>query len=333
MKRINKLTKKQEAAMKPHADKWIEIGLRTGDADFETFDKYMPVCYEKAGLEYPKNVVRVQSPLVGALAASLANQILDSRGVRGAVSGAVIGAVGGAVRDADLKWHHWLGGQFWVGGWSWGVAYSNFFFDVCGLKLDKDIMERAEAYKKVCESVNYIWPNSNFVIVCDRPKHIKRNAEGQLHSTNGKAIEYKDGWGLYMLNGVRFDEELYKRVTDPNTPVQEILAIEDVDQRTQALNPEFRKVEDVVTALKGEKLDSYDKITIEGEPIHYELYRFPSGEVFTEDAYYALFDCPSTGKKHLEGVEVSKTVPEAMAWREEITVDEWKLRVPLVDEV
>lgn len=49
MKRIDKLTPKQEAQMKPWSDKWIEIGLRTGDADFETFDKYMPICYQKAG--------------------------------------------------------------------------------------------------------------------------------------------------------------------------------------------------------------------------------------------------------------------------------------------
>lgn len=94
MKYISKLTKKQEEAMPAYRDKWIEIGLRTGETDFETFDKYIPICYEKAGLKYPKNVVRVKSPLVGALAASVSEAIWKKK--RDAVDGAVRGAVRGA---------------------------------------------------------------------------------------------------------------------------------------------------------------------------------------------------------------------------------------------
>ena len=54
--RIDKLTKKQEKAMIAYRDHWIEQGLRTGITDWATFDKYMPICYQKAGLQYPKNV-------------------------------------------------------------------------------------------------------------------------------------------------------------------------------------------------------------------------------------------------------------------------------------
>lgn len=92
--RIDKLTKTQEAAMPDYAQKWIDIGLKTGDADWDTFDKNMPICYEKAGLKYPVRVVRVSSPLVGALAAAVAEGIWKKK--RGAVRGAVGDAVGGA---------------------------------------------------------------------------------------------------------------------------------------------------------------------------------------------------------------------------------------------
>ncbi len=85
MKHIEKLTEEQKAAMPAYRDKWIEIGLRTGETDFETFDKYMPICYEKANIPYPKNVVRVSSPLVGAVASSIANSVW-AKG-RGAVDG------------------------------------------------------------------------------------------------------------------------------------------------------------------------------------------------------------------------------------------------------
>jgi hypothetical protein len=293
---ISKLTKKQEAQMKPYAEKWIKIGLQTGETDWQIFDKYMPICYEKAGIKYPKNIVRVNSPLVGALAASVAEAILRERrgavgdavdgavdgavrgavddavddavrgavrdavggavrgavdgavgdavggavrgavddAVRGAVGGAVDGAVDGAVRGAvrdavggavdgavqtainiarkanvSLSWHYWLGGQFWVGyWWYYGVAAVNFFFDICKLKLSKDIMARALAYRKVCESVNYIWPNRDFVMVCARPSHIDRDENGRLHSLTRMAIQYPDGWGLYYVHGVRVNEKI-----------------------------------------------------------------------------------------------------------------------------
>ena len=507
---IKKLTKKQKEAMPAYRDMWIAKGLRTGKTDWETFDKYMPVCYKKANLAYPSRIVRVASPLIGALAASVAegiwqktrknsygavgntvgNAVDDAVGgavagavgsavdnvvsdaVRGAVSdavgnavrgtvsdtvgGAVAGAVssavsdavrgavsdavdsvvsdavrgtvsdavgdaigntvdsavsdavrdaigntvdsavsdavrgavsdavndavddaiGGAVRDAvhgavsntvrgtvsdtvgdtirntvdgtvrdavqttisiakkskiTISRHYWLGGQFLVGGWYWGVSFVNFFFDVCKLKLSKDIMERTTAYRKVCESVNYIWPNKDFVIVCARPTKILRNAQGRLHNIKGKAIEYPDGWGIYAINGVRFDEKLFKTIISENVTAKDILSIKDIDQRTQAMR--FLSPEEMVKELKGKLLDEYNKFDIETNPVNYKLYKFPKGEIFSEDAYYCLFDCPSTRKRHMEGVEVSKTVPQAMSWAEEISEEEWKLRIPLLDEV
>ena len=278
MKYIEKLTKEQEKSMKAYADKWIKIGLKTGKTDFDTFDKYMPTCYEKAGLKYPKNIVRVKSPLIGALVSSIASKIIKQQtslkkgdavgdairdavrdavgdavgsavsdavdyavrdavgdavgsAVSGAVRDAVHGAVGDAVGGAGLQWHYWLGGQFWVGGWYWGVAYVNFFFDKCNLKPSKDIMERAFAYRKVCESVNYIWLNDSFVIVCERPTRIEKNDNNQLHSLTDMAIKYPDGWGLYMIDGVRFEKEWWEKIKDDKLSAEEVFAIDNLEHR------------------------------------------------------------------------------------------------------
>jgi hypothetical protein len=396
--RVDKLTPEQEAQFASYRDKWIEIGLRTGDTDWDTFDEYMPICYEKAGIKYPINIVRVSSPLIGGLAAAVAEGIWRKRrgavgeavdgavrvavdeavggavrgavgvavggavgvavggavdeavggavrgavgvavrvAVGGAVDGAVDGAVGeavdGAVRGAvdgavataisiaqkagvSISYHYWLGGQFWVGGWYWGVAFVNFFFDVCKLKLAKDIMERAEAYRKVCESVNYIWPNTDFIMICARPKAIHRNVRGQLHNPRGKSIEYPDGWGLYHLNGVGFPEDLFKKVTSGTMPFKDILAIVDTDQRTQAMR--FGDVAEFVKHEKGELLDETTKNRLDGTVITYSLYKFPKGKVFTEDAYYMVYDdlVPGSTKQYMSGVMKSSTVADAMAWK------------------
>ncbi len=191
------------------------------------------------------------------------------------------------------SWNYWLGGQFWVGWW-WGSAFVNFFFDICKLQLSKDMMERAEAYTKINESVNYIWPNRDFILVCARPIRISRNEQGQLHHPSLKAIVYPDGWGVYVLNGVRFPEELFKKVTSGRMPFEDILAIEDIDQRTQALR--FGDIETFITHAKGILIDEVTKLDINTELVTWKLYKFPKGDIFTMDAYYCLMDCPSTGK-------------------------------------
>ena len=274
MKYIEELTLEQKERIPEWVDKWIKIGLKTGETDWKTFEKYILICYQKAGIKFPNKIIRVQSPIIGAFAASIAGRILNNDAVHGAVGGAVHGAVDGAVHgavhgavrgavddavrgavhsavhgavrgavddavrdavdgavhsavhgavrgavdDKKFNWHYWLGGQFWVGGWWGSPSYVSFFTDVCKLELSDDIMKRATAYRKICESVNYIWVNKNFVMVCARPKHIYKNNNGQLHCENGKAIEYPDGWGLYMLNGVRVPEWLVKTPSEKIDP-------------------------------------------------------------------------------------------------------------------
>ena len=94
-------------------------------------------------------------------------------------------------------------------------------------------MERAEAYRKICESVNYLWPNRGFVIVCNRPKIINLDKEGRLHNLEGKSIEYKDGWGLYHLHGVKFTEEQFNKVK--GITLKDVLSWKDIDQRSAIL--------------------------------------------------------------------------------------------------
>jgi len=448
LKQITKLTEDQKARFPEWIEKWVKIGLQTGETDWDTFDKYMPICYKKAGLKYPKNIVRVSSPLVGGLSAAIANKILQQKrggdakrinavsvavrdavddaigvavsvavrdavddaigdavdgavsvavrdaigdavddavsvavsvavrgavddavrdavdgavsvavrdaigdAVDGAVDGAVRVAVGDAVRDAigvavgigKLNWHYWLGGQFWVGGWWGSSSYVSFFTDICGLKLEKDIMERAEAYRKVCESVSHIWPNSHFVMVCARPTAIHRNSRGRLHNEHGKAIIYLDGWGLYMLNGVRFPEKLYKQVISRNMEMSDILKIADIDQRVQAMKFAKSGLREFYKSEGGKLADHYVKLDAKGRPVNYELWDIPAGKTFNRNVKFAIYDCPSAlerkeKKEYSKGVPVEcKTVAEAIAWgmsndHYQLSLGQWKKLVPLHDE-
>jgi len=148
--------------------------------------------------------------------------------VGGAVGGAVDDAVYGAVRDAvddavygavygaivtKLTWHYWLGGALW----SYWPAYTQFFFEVCGLDLG-EINRKARAYAELSRSAGYCWPNRAFIMVCDRPKTINRDKRGRLHSEDGHAISWRDGWGIFMWHGVRVPAKL---IMEPNAATKE----------------------------------------------------------------------------------------------------------------
>ena len=229
--RIDRLTPEQEAQFPAWRDRWIAAGLQNGAADRTKFEKAVTDCYRAAGLEPPKRVVWVSSPIVLALAAPIAAYVLALReklaaghAVDGAVRGAVRGAVDDAVRGANSlrrligaaigrtmreTWWRYMGGQFWVGGWWWGSpAFVSFFREVCGLALPEKIEQATLAYQATAESACWWWPHRDFVMVCERPTRIERNEQGRLHATTQKAICWPDGWGFCSVNGVRVPDEI-----------------------------------------------------------------------------------------------------------------------------
>jgi len=341
MRKITKLTSEQEAAIPGWVDKWIAEGLRTDEADWEKAEQGIRECYAHAGIPFPTSgITRVQSPLVGAVAASILNtpeavsetvygavdrafgeggvgervgraiyEIVRAE-VYEAVSETVQEAVYGAVRktvyetvteavggggNVNLNWHTWFGGQFWV-AWQ---AYETFFRDICGLKLPTD--RQAISYEMVQTSCNCWWPNRHFVFVCNRPKFIGRNTQGRLHATDRMAIEYRDGWGLWVLNGVQVPRGVVI------TPANELDPTLIMTERNAEVRREIvRKIgiERLLTKLKAKVLDK------SGD---YELLQLPKIEGMAIVPTYLKMRNPSLGVWHVEGVPPTvKTVQQAL---------------------
>lgn len=238
---LTELKPEHRARMDEWADMWIERGLSTERADWDTFERAVAACYQFAGLEPPRVVVRCPSPLVAALAGPVAAMLLEKgaagedvvkRAVWGTfgskVDAAIVEAVyvavmralrppkkitgvsGDVVQDAreavTYHWARYLGGQFWL---SW-QAYTSFFRDVCGLKLEKDLWARDRAYADAQQSVCWWWPHADFIMASDRPLVICREQVGppgwgshQLHCEDGPAMVWPDGWGVWSWHGVR----------------------------------------------------------------------------------------------------------------------------------
>lgn len=219
-----------------------------------------------------------------------------------------------------LSWFPRFGGQFWVGGWYGSPAMVDFFTNVCGLELEPKVARAAKLYADICSSVNWFWCHEDFVLVCDRPKSIHLDSE-QLSYDKGKAIEYRDGWGLYALDGVVLEKDLYEQIIGKEMTLQQIMDIGNADQRAVALkyNPE------AIIASGAKLIDKSDRgnelFLIEGTELN-ELLRH-------KRMFYLRMQCP-TGRVFVEGVDpeiaeryMDADACQAAAW--DLSPDEYKL--------
>ena len=199
---------------------------------------------------------------------------------------------------------------------------------------DNSLKEYSKFMKEAIQNgLGFICDFEKGVIVIPMPL-FRKNAERQLHSNALPAVEWRDGSKEYYLNGVKFPQELWSKIISGNMLFEDILKIEDVDQRTQAMK--YGDPYKFLDLAKAVKLDERIKFA-EDKPILYQLYRIPQGDIFSQDAYFIIKECPSTGKKYMEGVEKCNNVAEALAWQMSngewtTTPDVWEKLILLKDE-
>jgi hypothetical protein len=105
----------------------------------------------------------------------------------------------------------------------------------------------------------------------------------------------------------------------------------DIDQRTQAM--QFCDVKDF--EKQGTIVSTYEKTALDGGKVNYRLLKIPQG-MFTVDAYFAIYNCPSTQKLYISGIdpEIGKKedIALSMAWKQGISIEEFKNAIPLKHE-
>src|SRR3990167_5646568 len=103
MKKIKSLTDAQRNQFKPWVKKWIEIGMNTKEANWEIAEENIRKCYQFANLNPNIPIIRVQSPIVGALAVPIiANILVGDSEILSEVDSAVDSEVRSAV-DSEVR--------------------------------------------------------------------------------------------------------------------------------------------------------------------------------------------------------------------------------------
>ena len=129
--------------------------------------------------------------------------------VRDQVGDQVLGQVERWILD---RWH-------WDSGWwiTW-LAWATYFRDACHLDMPGALWDRVGPLEHAAQAAWAWWPQEDYVVVCDRPLVVHRQATGEtgwgshrLHCTDGPAVAFRDGWAVWAIEGVRVTEQIVMR--------------------------------------------------------------------------------------------------------------------------
>lgn len=205
--------------------------------------------------------------------------------------------------------------------WLWGqhdinwIAYYKYYEKFGLLPYDENF-RYLNIWYDLAKSCGWCYAFEKIVFVCEKPSKLHLNSGGMLHNANGLALEYSDGYGLWMLNGVNVPSWLVTTPAEQIDP-KELLTEKNVEIRREIV----RKIgiERIIQKLGAVSLDKAND---------YEVMKFTAMKVNNNHPVYFKMKNPSIGVWHVEEVpHTTKTVKEALHFRkpkklQEIPVDD-----------
>ncbi len=207
-KKIEKLTPEQEAMLPKYVEEGIRIGMDTNDEyDLELVKKLITDQVTMCGKVVPKEFITTyDSPMAVIEAFPEATYGNTFYGLH------------------DINW----------------VQYLMFFRNECGLVEEtKEIVN----FYELAKQVGWFWLCEEHAIITRKPSTLnmveKQSNDGPikvLHSETEMALSYRDGRGIYALDGIVLPKDQHWLITEPEKrSAESILKIENVDIRNAAL--------------------------------------------------------------------------------------------------
>jgi internalin A len=181
------------------------------------------------------------------------------------------------------------------------VHLTEFFMSKFGVTLDLKAQELLRCKQQVFEECGWIFPFEKICIICDRPLHIRFDAENRLHAEGEAAIAFADGYSLYFHHGVKLPEK-YGKVHPGLWQAQWLLSESNAELRRVLI--ERIGYDRICQQLQAVKLDNWQE---------YTLLKIDNADV--EPIYLLKMTCPSTGHIHALRVPPDiESAQEAIRW-------------------
>ena len=328
---LDKLTSKQEKLLIKVREEWLDKLFKSKLSFNEAkARKGVEWLYSFSGLKEPM-ILFVDSPMGAQIAVKYAKtylKLLKEKGVDMKIKGAQVwdqvraqvwaqvGAQVGAQVWAQVRAQVWEYESFSSYGniWDWGWNAFYDFFERIGIDLGKRKDDLYKFRELLNSGIYDMIQLDGLCVVCKLPQKISRDGI-RLHSTEGYAIEWADGYGQNYLWGIYFKEDLFKQIISKKLSFKKVMEIENMEQRMVALK--YYGAELLLKKSKAKLLDKSKRGN--------SLYLIKG--IFSRDAYFLKYSCPSTDRVYVSGIdpEIGKkgSADEAMAWKHHFTIEEY----------
>jgi hypothetical protein len=184
-------------------------------------------------------------------------------------------------------------------------------------RLSCGLTEATDGLKGQCmaaQAAGWYLPHQNICWVSERHSGLHLSVDGRLHCENGRAIEYPDGWGVYVLNGVVMEPRHVLTPAERLDP-REIVKEPNVDVRRELI----RKAG--ITRL----LDYGKEVDRQGNYRLVDMSPVFKGSGIRYAPYLLMDSASLAATQHLEGVSPEcRTVEQAINWRASEVAKTWK---------
>lgn len=306
---IKSLTKEQEAKIAEYREEFLRIGLSTNPCNRQAAEAAVTDAYRYLKLAQPR-FIWTDSPRAASRKAA---ELL-------------------AESDKSKTFKQHLRAQSSMASYGSFEAYWASFYCFIAEQLDVRKDELASIVRRIVENCGFYLIFENLVIMSERPVGIHFNQSKQLHRDLGPALEYKDGFGVYALNGVRVPAR-FVTTSSHEINVTEVMKEKSVDIRRECL----RKIgfDRVMRELQGKEIHSQE-YSVVIDPALVPVVKKTSPDMIMErkgtlvsryvlveldfgdgiKARYLKMLNPSIGTVHVEGVDDScQTVDDALRFR------------------
>jgi hypothetical protein len=189
----------------------------------------------------------------------------------------------------------------------WWIAFYKFSEGI-GVKYNPEKSWHLNLHSEIAQSCGWWWPYKNICFVSERPLAIRMNEQERVHSYDKPAIEFRDGWKIYAMNGIRVSQSLVDTKPEDFSKEQ-IISEKNADVRREII----RKIgiERTIDLLGARSIDK-KKFSVGGE---YELLMIDYAGDGNERPYLRMQN-PSIDAIHIEGVAPEcRTVEQALIYR------------------
>lgn len=191
------LTKEQEARIPEWKEKWVEIGLQTGELNFEAAKEFAKMAYKAVDMEPPKVFLIADCPISAAV---LANTLMEAEKPEDERDYSNVYDPG--------RIHSRLSEQSWGchdAGW---LSFYDFMIEVVG----HEECRKMEGVIGVAKNCGWWAPYEEIVIFQHPPKEVHLDEQHRPHNVEGPAIAYRGGLTkMYAVHGVRLPEYVIER--------------------------------------------------------------------------------------------------------------------------